>query len=62
MDAVIQGKVITEAAARKVGDLAAQQLDPIEDASSSAWYKREIAPVLVRRALLEADRRRKQTE
>ncbi|MFP6890516.1 MAG: xanthine dehydrogenase family protein subunit M [Nitrospinota bacterium] len=62
VDAVIQGKVITEAAARKVGDLAAQQLDPIEDASGSAWYKREIAPVLVRRALLEADRRRKQTE
>ncbi len=53
----LSGEMISEAAARKVAGLTNGQLDPIEDASGSAWYKREIAPVLVRRALLEAARR-----
>ncbi|MEE9276030.1 MAG: FAD binding domain-containing protein, partial [bacterium] len=54
---LLKGEALTEALARRAGELAAGQLEPIEDASGSAWYKREIAPVLVRRALLEAARR-----
>ncbi|MDP6365810.1 MAG: xanthine dehydrogenase family protein subunit M [Nitrospinota bacterium] len=55
---ILSGEAVTEAAAQKVADLTHSQLDPIEDSSGSTWYKREIAPVLVRRALLEAARRK----
>lgn len=57
VEEALRGTLVSEAAAQKAGELAAEQLDPIGDASGSAWYKREIAPALVRRALVEAARR-----
>jgi len=53
----LRGTTVPEAAARKAGELAAEQIEPLGDAAGSAWYKREITPALVRRALLEAARR-----
>ena len=57
VEEALRGTAVSEAAARKIGELAAAQLDPLGDAAGSAWYKREITPALVRRALLEAARR-----
>lgn len=53
-DDILKGERVTERVARKVGEMAAGQIDPVDDASGSAWYKREIIPALVRRALLES--------
>ena len=42
-----------EALFERVAELAYEQADPISDLRGSAWYKKEIAKVLVRRALAQ---------
>ncbi len=48
------GKPITEAVARQVADAYADAIDPLDDLRGSAWYRRQMIRVLVRRAILQA--------
>jgi len=50
----LRGKTITEALLRQMGDVAATEVDPMDDNRGSAEYKREMVKVLVRRAAKEA--------
>ena len=53
-DEVLRGKPIDEAALIEMGEVAAAEVDPMDDNRGSAEYQREIVKVLVRRATLEA--------
>ena len=48
------GKTLDAAAAEAAAGLVNQVLSPIDDIRSTAWYRLETAPVLVRRAILAA--------
>ena len=48
------GKAINDAALRNMGEVAATEVDPMDDNRGSAEYKREMVKVLVRRAAQEA--------
>lgn len=50
------GERLTAAAARALADRAAARAEPVTDLRGSAGYKREMARVFVRRAVLEAAR------
>jgi len=50
----LRGKAITDAALREMGEIAATEVDPMDDNRGSADYKREMVKVLVRRAAEEA--------
>jgi carbon-monoxide dehydrogenase medium subunit len=50
----LRGKPITDAALREMGEVAATEVDPMDDNRGSADYKREMVKVLVRRAAQEA--------
>ena len=54
---VLRGKPITEAILREMGEVAATEVDPMNDNRGSADYKREMVNVLVRRAAEEAVKR-----
>ena len=58
-EAVLRGKEMTEAALRELGDVAATEVDPMDDNRGSAEYKREMVQVLVRRAAQTAWQRSK---
>lgn len=47
------GEVLSDDLIHSVAESYAQELDPLEDGRGSAWYRREIIGVFVRRALLE---------
>jgi carbon-monoxide dehydrogenase medium subunit len=51
---ILRGEAVTEGAAREAGDAAAAAIDPAGDLHASAEYRKEVAAVLTRRALLEA--------
>jgi carbon-monoxide dehydrogenase medium subunit len=51
---VLRGKLVTEAILREMGEVAAAEVDPMDDNRGSAEYKREMVRVLVRRAALDA--------
>jgi aerobic carbon-monoxide dehydrogenase medium subunit len=51
---VLHGKRISDAALREMGEIAATEVDPMDDNRGSAEYKRELVKVLVRRAAQEA--------
>jgi len=53
----VRGKPITDAALREMGEVAATEVDPMDDNRGSAEYKREMVRVLVRRAAKEAFQR-----
>ena len=53
-EAMLQGERPTEALLRAVGERAAQDLEPDSDLHASAEYRKEVAAVMVRRALAEA--------
>ena len=55
---VLHGKRISDAALREMGDIAAKEVDPMDDNRGSADYKRELVKVLVPRAVQEALHRR----
>ena len=53
-EALLEGKVLTEDLAAKVGDEAAKESKPISDVRSSADYRRAMVGVYARRALTKA--------
>jgi carbon-monoxide dehydrogenase medium subunit len=54
---VLRGKPITDATIREMGEIAATEVDPMDDNRGSADYKRDLVKVLVRRAAQEAMQR-----
>lgn len=52
----IRGKTISEVLAdlEKIGGIAAEEIDPIEDMHASEWYKRERVKVMVKRGIQKA--------
>lgn len=53
-EALLEGKVLTEELAAKVGDEAAKESKPISDVRSSADYRRAMVGVMTKRAILNA--------
>jgi aerobic carbon-monoxide dehydrogenase medium subunit len=53
-EALLEGSVLTEELAAKVGDEAARESKPISDVRSSADYRRAMVGVMTKRALLNA--------
>lgn len=53
----LRGRPINDDSLRETGEIAATEVDPIDDNRGSAEYKRELVKVLVRRAAEEAFRR-----
>jgi carbon-monoxide dehydrogenase medium subunit len=53
----VRGKTITDATLREMGEVAASEVDPMDDNRGSADYKREMVKVLVPRAAQEAFQR-----
>lgn len=51
---VLRGKKVTDALLQEMGEIAATEVDPMDDNRGSAEYKREMVKVLVRRAAKEA--------
>jgi carbon-monoxide dehydrogenase medium subunit len=53
-EALLEGQIITEELAQKVGDEAAKESKPISDVRSSADYRRAMVGAMTKRALLNA--------
>ena len=53
-EAALEGQVLTEALAEKVGEIAAEEARPISDVRSSADYRRAMVGAMTKRALLNA--------
>lgn len=53
-ESVLRGKKITDHLLQEMGEIAATEVDPMDDNRGSADYKREMVKVLVRRAAREA--------
>lgn len=53
-EALLEGQVLTEELAAKVGDEAAREAKPISDVRSSADYRRAMVGVMTKRAVLNA--------
>lgn len=56
-EAILRGQQITEASLREMGEVAATEVDPMDDNRGSAEYKRDMVKVLVHRAAREACQR-----
>lgn len=52
-EARLIGSGLDEATLAHAGELAAEASDPMDDAVASAWYRRKVTPVIVRRALAQ---------
>jgi len=53
-EAALEGQVLTDALAEKVGQIAAEEAKPISDVRSSADYRRAMVGAMTKRALLNA--------
>ena len=53
-EALLEGQVLSEELAARVGDEAARESKPISDVRSSADYRRVMVGVITQRALLNA--------
>ena len=51
-EAALTGRPLDRAAAEEAGRRAVEDIDPFDDAYASAWYRRRVTPVHVRRALI----------
>jgi CO/xanthine dehydrogenase FAD-binding subunit len=51
-EAALVGRPLDRAAAEEAGRRAVEDIDPFDDAYASAWYRRRVTPVHVRRALI----------
>ncbi len=54
---VLRGKPITDVTLRQMGEIAATEVDPMDDNRGTADYKRHLVTILVRRAVQEAVQR-----
>jgi aerobic carbon-monoxide dehydrogenase medium subunit len=54
---VLRGKPISHTTLQEMGEVAAREVDPMDDNRGSADYKRDLVKVLVRRAVQEAYQR-----
>lgn len=54
VEALAHGETLTDELIATIADEYARALDPLSDARGSAWYRREMIRVFVRRALREA--------
>ena len=61
-EGILRGKRFEEDLCRLAGETAAEEIQPITDIRSTAWYRREVIKVLVRDALREAWTRAGQTQ
>jgi carbon-monoxide dehydrogenase medium subunit len=61
-DEVLRGKPIDEAALIEMDEVAAAEVDPVDDNRGSAEYKREMVSVFTRRALRAAAARARGVE
>ncbi|MDH3445193.1 MAG: xanthine dehydrogenase family protein subunit M [Deltaproteobacteria bacterium] len=53
-EAALEGQVLTEALADKIGEIAAEESKPISDVRSSAEYRRAMVGAMTKRAILNA--------
>jgi len=53
-ETALEGQILTEALAEKVGQIAAEEAKPISDVRSSAEYRRAMVGAMAKRALLNA--------
>lgn len=51
-EAALVGRSLDRAAAAEAGRRAVEDIDPFDDSHASAWYRRRVTPVHVRRALI----------
>jgi carbon-monoxide dehydrogenase medium subunit len=56
-EALLEGNALSEQLLAAAGRAALQEAAPIDDIRSTAEYRREVSPVLVRRALFKAAER-----
>jgi carbon-monoxide dehydrogenase medium subunit len=54
VEALLEGIIVTPEAIQSVASGYADRIDPIEDLRGSAWYRRKMVNVFVRRAIEEA--------
>jgi aerobic carbon-monoxide dehydrogenase medium subunit len=50
--AILEGQPLSEAFAEKAGAAVSEEADPQDDSRASAWYKKKIVAVLVKRTLM----------
>jgi CO/xanthine dehydrogenase FAD-binding subunit len=51
---LLEGQVVNDELLNKVKDVVASAITPITDVRSTAWYRKEVTPVLVERCIREA--------
>ncbi len=61
-ESVIQGSVVDDQLAVKAAEEGTKDLEPPSDVQASSWYRKEVAKVLVKRAILKAWRRARGVE
>jgi carbon-monoxide dehydrogenase medium subunit len=59
---VLSGSVVDDALAAKAAEAGTKDLEPPSDVQASSWYRKEVAKVLVKRAILKAWRRARGVE
>lgn len=55
-EAALEGATLDRTGVQRAHDACLEGLDPQDDAIASAWYRREVAPVHLRRLLLDEER------
>ena len=53
-EAIARGQRITQELARDIGERYAEAIDPVSDLRGSAWYRKQMIRVWVRRAIMSA--------
>ncbi|HZO77823.1 MAG TPA: FAD binding domain-containing protein [Solirubrobacteraceae bacterium] len=53
LEQLAHGEQLSEALARKIAQAYAIRIEPLSDARGSAWYRRQVVEVMLRRTLLE---------
>jgi carbon-monoxide dehydrogenase medium subunit len=61
-EAILIGKKVREDILDKAAERASEEIEPIDDIRSTAWYRRQVSKVLARDAILLAWKRTKETK
>jgi carbon-monoxide dehydrogenase medium subunit len=51
---ILKGKEITEGVLKEVEEAVKSEVTPIDDVRSSAWYRKEVSGILMRRTIQKA--------